>query len=41
VPKVSELSVLPEHLELDPDFFGPVRGYPLHACFDVCKGGGR
>jgi len=38
-PVVNELCVLPEHLELDPEFFGPLEGYPLHASFDVSKGG--
>jgi SAM-dependent methyltransferase len=37
-PKVTELSVLPEHLELDPGFFGPLRGYPLHISFEISKG---
>lgn len=32
-----ELGVLPEHMELDPNFFGPVEGIPLHLAFDVRK----
>lgn len=30
LPEVRELAVLPEHLELDPDFFSPVADLPLH-----------
>jgi SAM-dependent methyltransferase len=33
VPKVRELRVTPEHLALDPGFFSPLRGYPLHMLF--------
>jgi SAM-dependent methyltransferase len=33
LPKVSELSVRQEHIELDPDFFGPLEGQPLHLLF--------
>ena len=36
-PRVTELSVTPEHLELDPDFFGPLRGLPLHVAFEVSR----
>jgi ubiquinone/menaquinone biosynthesis C-methylase UbiE len=33
MPKLRELRVLKEHLELDPAFFGPLEGWPLHlAC---------
>lgn len=32
-PKVVELRVTDEHLEIDPTFFGPLRGYPLHVLF--------
>jgi SAM-dependent methyltransferase len=37
-PKVTELSVTPEHLELDPVFFGPLKGLPLHVAFEVTRG---
>ena len=30
-----------EHLELDPEFFGPLRGLPLHVAFEVTKGTDR
>jgi SAM-dependent methyltransferase len=39
MPRVTELSVTEEHLELDPDFFGPLRGLPLHIAFEVARGG--
>ncbi|WP_444894530.1 class I SAM-dependent methyltransferase [Microbulbifer sp. TRSA001] len=32
---VKELSVTQEHLDLDPDFFSPLAGYPLHVLFKV------
>lgn len=35
LPEVRELSVQPEHLDLDPDFFGPVADLPLHVAFRV------
>lgn len=35
MPELEELHVLPEHLELDPEFFGPVADLPLHAAFRV------
>ena len=38
-PRVTELSVTQEHLELDPEFFGPLRGLPLHVAFEVTRGG--
>ena len=28
-----------EHLELDPVFFGPLKGIPLHIAFEVTRGG--
>lgn len=34
-PKVVELRVTDEHVEADPVFFGPLRGYPLHVLFRV------
>ena len=36
-PRVTELSVTPEHLELDSKFFGPLRGLPLHVAFEVSR----
>ncbi|MCH2173992.1 class I SAM-dependent methyltransferase [Myxococcota bacterium] len=33
LPRVAELHVTPEHLALDPDFFGPLEGAPLHMLF--------
>ena len=35
LPRVQELYVSEEHVALDPDFFGPLRGTPLHVLFDV------
>ena len=35
LPKIEELYVTDEHLSLDPDFFGPLRGTPLHVLFQV------
>jgi SAM-dependent methyltransferase len=35
LPEVRELGVLPEHLALDPGFFGPVADLPLHVAFRV------
>lgn len=35
MPDVTELGVTQEHLALDPDFFGPLQGYPLHVLFQV------
>ncbi len=35
MPLVHELHVLPEHIELDPDFFGPLADVPLHVAFKV------
>ncbi|WP_299410591.1 class I SAM-dependent methyltransferase [Acaryochloris sp. IP29b_bin.148] len=37
MPTVRELRVLPEHVELDPDFFQPLVDYPLHMTIEVCK----
>jgi SAM-dependent methyltransferase len=34
-PKVVELHVTDEHVEADPAFFEPLRGYPLHVLFRV------
>ncbi len=33
LPELQELRVLPEHLALDPEFFGPLEGHPLHMLF--------
>jgi len=33
--RVTELSVTQEHLVLAPDFFGPLKGLPLHMVFEV------
>jgi len=33
LPIVDELYVTEEHLALDPDFFGPLRGTPLHVMY--------
>jgi len=35
LPKVVELHVTEEHLALDPAFFGPLRGQPLHVLFRI------
>jgi len=35
LPDLRELTVQPEHLELDPDFFGPLRDQPLHLMFSI------
>lgn len=35
LPTMDELYVTEEHLALDPAFFGPLRGTPLHVLFDV------
>ena len=37
MPIVLELGVLPQHMELDPQFFGPVNDVPLHMAFSVEK----
>lgn len=37
LPEVKELKVLPEHLELDPDFFSPVTDTPLHMAIRIVK----
>jgi SAM-dependent methyltransferase len=33
LPQVEELGVTEAHLALDPEFFGPLRGLPLHLLF--------
>lgn len=35
MPKVEELRVTDDHVEIDPPFFGPLKGYPLHVLFRV------
>lgn len=37
LPEVRELAVQPEHLKLDPDFFTPVAGLPLHLALRVAR----
>ncbi len=37
MPLVAELHVTEEHLELDPDWFGPLRDKPLHLAFQLTK----
>jgi len=37
MPIVKELGVKPEHLELNPDFFGKVADKPLHMAFRLVK----
>ena len=37
MPEVRELRVLPEHIDLDPEFFEPVSDIPLHLAFRVEK----
>lgn len=37
LPEVRELCVRPEHLELDPAFFGPVADLPLHAALRIAR----
>lgn len=34
-PKVAELHVTDDQVRIDPTFFGPLRGYPLHVLFRV------
>lgn len=35
LPQITELTVTDEHIKLDPSFFGPLRGSPLHVLFQV------
>lgn len=37
MPEIRELKVLPEHIDLDPEFFEPVSDIPLHLAFRVEK----
>ncbi|WHI49717.1 class I SAM-dependent methyltransferase [Microbulbifer sp. MLAF003] len=39
MPSIRELAVTEEHLTLDPEFFGPLKGYPLHLLFKVQANG--
>jgi hypothetical protein len=35
LPRLEELSVQDHHLTLDPQFFGPLEGLPLHLLFEL------
>lgn len=35
MPRVSELHVTEAHIQLDPDFFEPLRDQPLHVLFEI------
>jgi hypothetical protein len=35
MPLIEELGVSDDHINLDPAFFGPLRGTPLHLLFQV------
>jgi len=35
LPYLDELGVTAEHLALDPAFFGPLKGMPLHLLFEL------
>ncbi|MCR9246349.1 MAG: class I SAM-dependent methyltransferase [bacterium] len=37
MPLIAELHVTEEHLELDPEWFGPLRDKPLHLAFQLHK----
>jgi SAM-dependent methyltransferase len=37
MPLVKELRVTPEHLQIDPDFFGPLFDYPLHLAIQILR----
>lgn len=37
MPEIRELSVETAHMELDPEFFGPVNGLPLHLAMRVAR----
>lgn len=37
MPLVKELRVTPEHLQIDPKFFGPLSDYPLHLAMQVSR----
>jgi ubiquinone/menaquinone biosynthesis C-methylase UbiE len=37
MPRIAELRATEEHLELDPEWFGPLRDKPLHVAFQVAK----
>jgi SAM-dependent methyltransferase len=37
LPEVRELRVLPEHLQLDREFFGPAANLPLHVAFRITR----
>ena len=35
LPRMRELHVTADHLEMEPEFFGPLRGLPLHLLFSL------
>lgn len=35
LPRLRELKVLDEHVQSDPEFFGPIRDVPLHVAFAI------
>lgn len=37
LPVIKELHVMPEHLQLDAEFFSPIDDLPLHVAFEVSK----
>ena len=37
LPVIKELHVMPEHLQLDAEFFSPIVDLPLHVAFEVSK----
>ena len=37
MPDVVELRATEEHLELDPEWFGPLRDLPLHVAFRLTR----
>jgi hypothetical protein len=37
MPDVQELYAQPKHLEIDPEFFEPLKDKPLHLAFQVTR----
>lgn len=37
LPELRELGVTPEMVQIDPDFFGPLLGYPLHVAVSIVR----
>ena len=37
LPHVEELGVTDAHLAIDPEFFGPLKGWPLHLLFELTR----